>query len=276
MQPAPDLSNSPTGEPRQAAAASAYATFDVKGVMMSITVLRLRSKDMNLVERQLHNKVTQFPQFFENAPVVLDFEPLSGSAEGLRLTAFVRALRARKVVPVGVMNLEGAHHDDALAAGLGVMRPVVGARAQAVTPEARSPVLEPEPAATTTPAAPPPRDAARPQVVYAHRPPLVLHQAVRSGQEVHARQSDLIVLGPVNPGAEISADGNIHVYGVLRGRAIAGARGYTQARIFCQRMDAELVCVAGAYMLAEDIPETLREKPAQVFLENGECEICAL
>jgi septum site-determining protein MinC len=105
---------------------------------------------------------------------------------------------------------------------------------------------------------------------------VVLRQAVRGGQEIYARQTDLIVLCPVNAGAQIYADGHIHIYSTLRGRAMAGARGMTDARIFVQKLEAELVAVAGAYVMADDIPFERRGKPCQVFLERGECRISAL
>jgi septum site-determining protein MinC len=109
-----------------------------------------------------------------------------------------------------------------------------------------------------------------------HKPPVVIRQAVRSGQEIYARQTDLIVMAPVNPGAQIYADGHIHIYSTLRGRAMAGAQGMTDARIFVHKLEAELVAVAGAYVQADDIPLDRRGKACQVYLENGECRISAL
>ena len=93
---------------------------------------------------------------------------------------------------------------------------------------------------------------------------------------IYAQRSDLVVLAPVNPGAEVIADGHVHIYSTLRGRAVAGAQGYTEARIFCQRLEAELVAVAGAYVMADDIPPERRGHSAQIFLDGGECRIAAL
>jgi len=112
--------------------------------------------------------------------------------------------------------------------------------------------------------------------VFSHRPPMVVRQPVRSGQEIYARQTDLIVLAPVNPGAQVIADGHVHIYAPLRGRAIAGAAGYPEARIFCQKLEAELICIAGAYMLADDMPPDRIGKAVQVFIEHGECHIVPL
>ena len=105
---------------------------------------------------------------------------------------------------------------------------------------------------------------------------MVVRQPVRAGQVVYAERCDLVVLGPVNPGAEVIADGHVHLYGALKGRAIAGAQGFAGAQIFCQRLEAELVAVGGAYVLSDDIPAERRGRPAMVFLADGECRIGAL
>ena len=99
---------------------------------------------------------------------------------------------------------------------------------------------------------------------------------VRSGQQVYAEQRDLTVLSTVGAGAEVIADGSIHIYGALRGRALAGAQGNTEARIFCREFYAELVAVAGNYKVLEDIPAELRGKPVQVWLDNGQLKLAAL
>lgn len=110
----------------------------------------------------------------------------------------------------------------------------------------------------------------------AHHLPLVIREPVRAGQIVYAERNDLIVLGPVNPGAQLIADGNIHVYSRLRGRAVAGAHGATDARIYCQRLEAELVGVDAAYLTAEDIPDERLGKAAQIFWQDGRCLIVPL
>jgi septum site-determining protein MinC len=324
-------------ESNVAAFTRSRAAFDLKGVMSSLTVLRLRSRDLNLIERQLRAKVTQFPQFFQSAPIVLDVGELEGGVEGFPLAALVRALSVCKVVPVAVTNIDDAHRSLAAAAGLGIVN--LSASRPAGDPEApageareaqpardlqaqqardnqaqqardnqarenqareharelqlrehmvreqqareaeahaqhqmRTPTPTPaqgQPAVTSAQA----QGQARPG---AHRAPLVIRQAVRSGQLIYAEKNDLIVLAPVNPGAQIVADGNIHVYATLRGRAVAGAQGYSDARIFCQKFEAELVAIAGAHLTFDDIPRDRLGKPAQVCLQNGACVISAL
>ncbi|HRF83083.1 MAG TPA: septum site-determining protein MinC, partial [Pseudoxanthomonas sp.] len=100
--------------------------------------------------------------------------------------------------------------------------------------------------------------------------------AVRSGQQLYAEGCDLTVLSTVGAGAEVIADGSIHVYGALRGRALAGAQGNPDARIFCREFHAELVAIAGHYKVLDDIPENLRGKAVQVWLDNGQLKLAAL
>jgi septum site-determining protein MinC len=305
----------------------ARGAFDLKGVMSSLTVLRLKTRDLGHIEKQLRLKVTQFPQFFRDAPVVIDMGELEGSTKGLPLAAVAHLLRACKVVPVAVIGLHEDHKPEALAAGLGVLPGLASARpARAELLDADEPVREatqeppspparakggrPKPAqrseagggeassaggregareaaaTAATPGSGEPAQAAEPLAASlpaaselrpgAHRPPVVVRTAVRSGQVIYAQATDLIVLAPVNPGAQLIADGHIHVYATLRGRAMAGASGYGEARIFCHRLEAEMLSVAGAYVMADDIPSERWGKAVQVHVENGECRITPL
>ena len=122
------------------------------------------------------------------------------------------------------------------------------------------------------------QEAARTVVVVEepHRLPMVISQPVRSGQVVYAPKNDLIVLGSVNPGGQVVADGNIHIYGALRGRAIAGAQGAADARIFCQRLEAELLAISGIYLIWDDIPKASLGKAMQVALQGQVCVISPL
>ncbi|WP_207486017.1 septum site-determining protein MinC [Arenibaculum pallidiluteum] len=98
---------------------------------------------------------------------------------------------------------------------------------------------------------------------------LVVSEPIRSGRQVYAARGDLVVLGPVSPGAELLADGNIHVYGPLRGRALAGLSGDRNARIFCQSLEAEMVSIAGLYRISEDMDPAVQRKPVQIWLDEG-------
>jgi hypothetical protein len=122
---------------------------------------------------------------------------------------------------------------------------------------------------TATPSASPSPPAPAPAL----QGPLLIEQPVRSGQIVYAQGRDLLVMAPVNPGAQLMADGHIHVYGPLRGRAVAGVRGWPGAQVFCQRLDAELVGVDAAYLAADDLPVDLLGKPARIWLAEGVCRV---
>jgi len=108
------------------------------------------------------------------------------------------------------------------------------------------------------------------EVEYVVKTPKLVNKPIRSGQQVYARDTDLVVVGQIGAGAEIVADNNIHVYGPLRGRALCGVAGNSAARIFCQSLEAELVSVAGIYKVLEQIPDELRGKPAQIRSENDQ------
>ncbi|MEO8214311.1 MAG: septum site-determining protein MinC [Myxococcales bacterium] len=265
------------------AAAAARPAFELKGVMSSLTVLRLRTTDLGLIEQQLRAKVTPLPQFFLDAPVVIDPSALEGGGDGLAWSGLAAVLRMLHLVPVGVTNVGEEHRAAISVARLPIM-PLGAGRMRDLESRLQAPAgpmeggAAPSGPGTQRTAAeavgntPAPVPKAGP-----HRPPLVVRQPVRSGQVVYARRGDLVVLAPVNPGAEVIADGHVHIYAPLRGRAIAGAQGFTEARIFCQRMEAEILSIAGAYLLADDIPEERRGRPVQVYLdERGECRMAAL
>ncbi|MBC8134210.1 MAG: septum site-determining protein MinC, partial [Deltaproteobacteria bacterium] len=231
------------------ATAAARPAFELKGVMSSLTVLRLRTKDLGLIEQQLRAKVTPLPQFFMDAPVVIDPSALDGGGDGVAWAGLAAVLRMLHLVPVGVTNVSEEHRAAISVARLPIM-PLGAGRMRDLDAHAREnarPLPDAENRATTpvnetmghagaegtakTPA--PTSHASAPKAAAgAHRPPLVVRQPVRSGQVVYARRGDLVVLAPVNPGAEVVADGHVHIYAPLRGRAIAGAQGFTEARIF--------------------------------------------
>ena len=232
------------------------SAFELKGRMATLTVLRLLTADPGHVLIQLDARLAQAPGFFDGMPLVL----MPG--EGVRLSAatletLVAGLRDRGLLPVAVSDLPA---DIASAAGLGLLRNLGGGRAPAGGQTARG---GGDQAAAGVKASEP--RAAR-----------LVTQPVRSGQQVYARGGDLVVSAPVSAGAELMADGHIHVYGTLRGRALAGVQGDSNARIFCQSLEAELVAIAGHYRLSEQIDPALRGAPAMIRLHRDELELGAL
>ena len=165
--------------------------------------------------------------------------------------------------------LEGAAPDDQRRTRWGARLAVLAGGAAPPT----AVVVAPAPAVPAPAATPAVASVAAPAAEPVLRLPLVVREPVRSGQIVYAQHGDLIVLAQVSPGAQLLADGNIHIYGRLRGRAVAGVRGATTAQIFCLRLEAELIGVDAAYLVSEDIPSALQGRGARVWLEDGRCRV---
>src|SRR6266498_2451023 len=262
------------------------AAFDLKGTMAPLTVLRLRSSDIQMVDRQLRVRISQLPHMFLHAPVLIDLGALE-EASPLTVIQVVAILKACKLVPVAATNVPDAMRATIANEGLGILHTAappargrnIDAEIDAITDPDLTPgpeMLSKAPARKVAPPPPPPARAVAPAPAPApaiqaapYGGPVVIRQPVRSGQVIYAQNNDLVVLAPVNAGAQVVADGHVHIYAKLRGRAVAGAKGLAGARVFCQKLEAELVAVADAYMSAEEIPPALRGKPAQIWLENG-------
>jgi septum site-determining protein MinC len=269
--------------------------FELKGMVAPLTVLLLRTADMAVIAKQLRSKVAQMPQFFQDAPVLVDLAALGEDADRLPFGELAAVLRCSKMVPVAITNAEGDARARAAAVGFGYVAPPtpraggrateISRSAPALEAPARMSAPSPEAAPVQGEAAPARMVAPLPEAVpirgeaapvpvaqpvrAAHRPPMIIRQPVRSGQVIYAEGADLVLLAPVNSGAEVIADGHVHIYSALRGRAVAGAQGMTDARIFCQKLDAELVGISGAYLLSDDLS-------AQIYLEDGVCRVTVL
>lgn len=212
--------------------------FALKGSLFTLTVLHLFQLDRTAIERQLAEKIKQAPSFFNNTPVVIDLDGMTDSSDGLDFNGLYELLRAHGMVPVGIRNGTPMQQAAARLAGLPVL------------PESRAAHNGKKPERTESAS------------VHSR----IVNHPIRSGQQVYAPDGDLIVLGAVSAGAEVIADGNIHIYGVLRGRALAGVRGDAETRIFCQSLEAELVSIAGRYRISEQIEPSERGKAAQIHL----------
>jgi septum site-determining protein MinC len=207
--------------------------FQLKGSMLAITVLELTQNDLERLDQQLAVKVEQAPDFFNNTPLVLALDKLPAECD-LDLPALITLCRKHGLRTLALRAGNQQIIEAAGALDLPVLPPS-GAKERKLDLSSKA---QAEPAKSPEPA---------------YRPTRVITTPIRGGQQVYAKDGDLIVLAAVSPGAELLADGNIHVYGPLRGRALAGIKGDTNARIFCQQLAAEMVSIAGHYKVAEDL-----------------------
>jgi septum site-determining protein MinC len=262
---------------------------EIQGVMTALHVLRVLTPELSSIAAALDKKIESLPDFFANAPVAIDLRDLEPEGElprmgsgRLRLGPLVDLLKTRGLVPVAIRGGIPGRVEEARVLGLGVLEwdrasaakkaPAANGEAAPKQPTANARMTSAAPAAPT-----PPPAAAKPVANEPPPPSLVLSQPLRSGQIIYADEGrDAIALAAVNQGAELIADGNIHVYSTLRGRALAGARGNDGARIFCQRLEAELISIAGVYVNADELPKDKLGKPAQIFLRDGSLVISEL
>ena len=247
---------------------------ELKIGQVGIANLRVRTLDVALLVREMRERVERAPKLFGRAAVIVDFGGLAQTPDLATAGALIKGLREAGVLPMALAY--GTGDNDALAQSLGL--PVL-AKFRAQYERAGAAPAPAPPAAAREPAPAASRASARAAAAADTRPAVpgrVQKTAVRSGQQLYAEGCDLTVLSTVGAGAEVIADGSIHVYGALRGRALAGAQGNADARIFCREFHAELVAIAGHYKVLDDIPEKLRGKAVQVWLENGHLKLEAL
>ena len=227
------------------------ASYEIKSADLPLVAFQLKSADLGAVAQALSHQLAETPGFFDQDPALIDLDGLSQDAGPIDFPVLMNLLEQHHLRPVAVKTAHAPWRDAARAVGL--------VQADDARIRRQMPVA-PEPQASPAPvqAAPALADA------------MVLDRPLRSGQQVYAKGRDLIVLAMVNPGAEVLADGHIHVYAPLRGKAIAGARGFAGARIFAQSMDPELISIAGVYRTSENpLPAEVRGQAAQVCLQAG-------
>lgn len=214
-------------------------SFQLKADFLPITVLRLLRHETDLLQHQLENIVLKAPQYFNNTPMIVDFSALDAN-QPLDVKQVCSLLRQYQMQPIAA---RGINNQDAL--------PVIPETTQKPALAAKSKTTENTRVATK-----------------------IITKPVRAGTQVYAKDGDLIIMAPVNAGAEVIADGNIHIYAPLRGRALAGANGDTNARIFCKQLEAELISIAGHYLLNEKInAKNYAQNMVQIFLENNKLNI---
>ena len=226
--------------------------FELKDTSLPLVTVVLHEADPAVLAEQLQQKLGDTPNFFGDDPVVVDLSPLREREEPLAFPDIVAALREHRMCPSLATGGNAQQMADALDAGL---------------PAAPEPVPAPKPRTVEVE-----REVIREVVreVPVQVPTLIVDKPLRSGQQAYAKGGDLIVHAAVNAGAEVLADGNVHVYGPLRGKAVAGSRGNTEARIFTTCLEPELIAIAGVYRTTETpLPKDVAGKPAQVRLVDG-------
>ena len=237
--------------------------FHLKGGMLTMTLVELIRLAPDQFARQLAEKVEQAPNFFVDTPVVIALDKLNEPLTDLTLRHLLNLCRDHGLQPVALRGGE-AFRELAQGANMVLLPPGRQRERSLDLPE---PPPKPAPAPAPTVEIPPPPAAIAGKIIT---------EPVRGGQQVYARGGDLIVMAPVSAGAELLADGHIHVYGPLRGRALAGVQGNQEARIFCQSLEAELVSIAGQYKVAEDLRKQQWKQAVQISLEGDSLKISGL
>lgn len=273
--------------------------FELKGSLFTLTVLQLFSDDLALLETQLNERVKMAPDFFNHTPVVIDLHQLPADQQALDFFDLHELLLSLSFIPVGVKGAEKPLHVQLEAAGMAVL---AEAKAPSKKPEkqAESPQQDNQSTVAPTDTATEQHTTAETQTkqqtsksddsstiaannseaasdnLLTHRAAKIVRQTIRSGQQVYAPGGDLVIIGSVSTGAEILADGDIHVYGTLRGRALAGVRGNQNASIFCHCLQGELISIAGIYLLSDDIAADKIGVSVQISLQDEKLQMEAI
>lgn len=232
--------------------ATQKTVLEFKSTSLTIPVLLLTSNDLDVIDQQLKAKVDQAPEFFKNSPLLIDLQKLNSQSLAISIADIIEILKKHGFMPIGIRSGNEQQNADILALQLPVH-----------SPHGQSTPLSAKEHSKTLPT-PSVEEVAEPEPKLENK--LITHP-IRSGQRVYAK-GDLVVTATVSAGAEIMAEGNIHVYGSLRGRALAGVLGNTESRIFCSDLQAELISIAGIYRISDDLDKSLQHKPVQVILDK--------
>jgi septum site-determining protein MinC len=218
---------------------------EFKSDSFSVPVLLLFTNDLKVIEQQLKEKVDAAPDFFKNSPLIFDVQELNKLDHPIDLPALVDIIRQSGLLPVGMRGGNAKQNKEALK----LLIPVYSAHSSNASGDTQK------------------QKGITPEIIESISTTTLITRPVRSGQRVYS-SGDLVVLASVSAGAEIMAEGNIHVYGTLRGRALAGVQGNTEARIFCSDLQAELISIAGNYKISDDMRDIVGKKPVQVYLQD--------
>lgn len=241
--------------------------FQLKGSVVSIIVLELHSFTADVFTKQLQEKIQQAPHFFQDSPIVIHLEKVIEHHD-IDLLLLLEVCRHNGLQPMafravpehlkasaqqtGLVILPASNRNDTQ---LGTVKPEHSSEPEVVVKTVVQTVVEEK---------------------VTHRPSKIISRPVRSGQQIYAENADLVILTSVSEGAEVIADGNIHIYGTLRGRALAGVKGDTDARVFCQNLSAELVSIAGNFALSDRLREQHWQQAVHIQLDGDNLDITAL
>ncbi len=223
---------------------------ELKGSSFTLSVIHLYSEEPKLIKKALQDKVSQAPDFFKNAPVVINIAELSPNVD---LSSIHKSVISRtQLQPKFSIHTDPQLRQKANDVGLPVLNEGKSQKPVEVQAETQVTTVQTEPL---------------------YRKTRIINTPVRSGQRIYAPNSDLIVTSNVSAGAELLADGNIHIYGMMRGRALAGASGDVESQIYCTHLQAELVSIAGEYWLSDQIPADYLAKATKLRLVDNKLNI---
>ncbi|MFI3135719.1 MAG: septum site-determining protein MinC [Methylococcaceae bacterium] len=239
---------------------------EFKSSTFVVPAIIIHSADLTQIGDSINHKIKQIPEFFKNSPVLIDIQDLSTKQVSLNLASLLKLIRATTLIPIALRGGTAEQNQLALKSGLFIQS------SQATLDADKSlqaiPTMQHTVSAviiTDTTHSPIRTD--RRKVKSSAAISKIVTSPVRSGQRLYS-EGDLIIMAHVSAGAEIMAEGNIHVYGSLRGRALAGVMGKTESRIFCTDCQAELISIAGNYKVTDDLDPTIQHKPVQIYLQD--------
>ena len=253
-------------------------SFQLKGRLFTLSVIQLQNMDTKQLDKELAEKVKLAPKFFERAPVVIDVSKIKSKNihenntenkhNNINFKELKTIIEKHGLIPVGVKGTTQTSNKNAQEAGFAIMTDHSNTNNNTTTADSSTNTKK----STTESYTPPTPHTQEQEPKYYSK---LVTQPIRSGQQVYS-PGDLVIVSSVSPGAELLAEGNIHVYGTLRGRALAGINGLKSARIFCHQLEAELVSIAGQYKIFEDIQEHHDQTPKQLYLDDTRLVISSL
>jgi septum site-determining protein MinC len=241
---------------------------EFKSSTFAVPALIINSTDLKDINDKINRKIQQAPEFFKNSPILLDIHTLSDKKLDLNVSELIKLIRAIALIPIALRGGNSEQNETALKASL-FIQPMQTTfdndkSLQMTTPiETKASPADPSVAAALHSPIRADRRTAKNTTAVSK----IISSPIRSGQRVYS-EGDLIIMAQVSAGAEIMAEGNIHVYGSLRGRALAGVLGKPDSRIFCFDCQAELIAIAGNYKVNDDLDQSIKHKPVQIYLQD--------